>query len=420
MSTEKIFISYRRADASGHAGRIFDRLNARFPNRVLLDVRIPAGVNFVEWIDEQISSCRIFIELIGNEWATITDANGKRRLDDPKDRVRGEICTALRRSATQNQKLSVIPILVEGAAMPESEALPEDIAAISLHNALIVTEIDFDHDIQRLINQLDAIFASDGLLLKPIWRRPVFMVGTVVSILILVGLMAMFVNSYVTKSEPKDDSVRLVADANKSIPAKPAPKSDDRNIVPPNNTLFVNSKSNLSGKLAEAYVDFSFSYPNNWRSDPTAGVPGARNFVKVERRLPWDMTQESLAVGYYEYDHNHPEKRTQEVKDLSTSLAGQIPEYRKVSENFTEVGIYQGYEFRFEGMSRNTPQGDIRIWGRTILLPPADEGKNGVTLLILTTSMAPELKSVNDVGEKGETRTILQSFRFHASSQSSP
>jgi hypothetical protein len=417
MSTGKIFISYRRADAAGHAGRIFDRLNARFPNRVLLDLRIPAGVNFVEWIDEQISSCRVFIELIGNEWATITDQNGKRRLDDPKDHVRGEICTALRRSAAENQKLSVIPILVEGASMPGLEALPDDIAAISLHNALIVTEIDFDHDIQRLINQLDAIFASDGLLPKPIWRRPLVLIGTMVSVLILVGVMAMLKNSYVTMSEPKNDSAHST-EGNTSV--KPTPKPTQPIIVPSNTTLFVNSKSNLSGKLAAAYVDFSFYYPNNWRSDPAAGVPGARNFVKVERRLPWDMTQESFAVGYYEYDHDHPEKRTQQVTDLSAALANQIPEYRKVSENFTEVGIYQGYEFRFEGMSRNTQQGDIRIWGRTILLPPADEGRNGLTLLILATSMAPELKSLNDVGERGEMRTILQSFRFGGSSQPVP
>ena len=71
-------------------------------------------------------------------------------------------------------------------------------------------------------------------------------------------------------------------------------------------------------------------------------------------------------------------------------------------------------------MARKTQQGDIRIWGRTILLPPADEGKNGLTLLILATSMAPELKSLNDVGERGETRTILQSFRFGGLAQPSP
>jgi hypothetical protein len=63
-------------------------------------------------------------------------------------------------------------------------------------------------------------------------------------------------------------------------------------------------------------------------------------------------------------------------------------------------------------VSRNTAKGDIKIWGRVIFVPPVDGGKNGVTLLMLTTSLAQELKSVDDVGVKGQLPMMLESFRF--------
>ncbi len=47
-----------------------------------------------------------------------------------------------------------------------------------------------------------------------------------------------------------------------------------------------------------------------------------------------------------------------------------------------------------------------------IFLPPVDGGKNGVTLLMLATSLAPELRSIDDVGAKGELPMLLESFRF--------
>ncbi len=186
-------------------------------------------------------------------------------------------------------------------------------------------------------------------------------------------------------------------------------------VAPPNSVEFVNSKDNLDGKLAQHYVDFSFYYPKDWIKDPTAGVGGARNFAKVERRLPPDFTQENFAVGLYA--STGAETRDREayprlMEARSAEFAKTVPEYRKVSQGETKVGVYNGYELRFAGVSRNTAKGDIKIWGRVVFLPPPDGAKNGVTLLMLATSLAPELKSVDDVGEKGELPIILNSFRF--------
>lgn len=188
-------------------------------------------------------------------------------------------------------------------------------------------------------------------------------------------------------------------------------------VAPPNSVEFVNSKDNLDGKLAEHFVNFSFYYPKNWSKDPTAGVSGARNFVKVERRLPPDFTQENFAVGLYA--STGAETRDREayprlMAARSAEFAKTVPGYREVSEGETKVGVYSGYELRFQGLSRDTAKGDIKIWGRVVFLPPPEGGKTGVTLLMLATSLAPELNSVEDLGEKGELPLILNSFRFGA------
>lgn len=198
------------------------------------------------------------------------------------------------------------------------------------------------------------------------------------------------------------------------------PKTETVKEVPPysppaNAVQFVNSKSKLDGKLAEHYVDFSFYYPQDWVKDPKAGVPGASNFAKVERRLPPDFTQENFAVGWYASAGSEEGDRAAFpglAANLSSQFAKGFSEYKKVSEGPTKAGPYDGYEFRFESISRNTEHGDIKIWGRVIFLPPVNGGKSGVTLLMLATSLAPELKSVADVGVKGDLPMMLASFRF--------
>jgi hypothetical protein len=220
-----------------------------------------------------------------------------------------------------------------------------------------------------------------------------------------------------TKPEPPPQpSVAATPIAESSPSAPELKRNEPPPYSPPGDAVqFVNSKENLDGKLAEHYVDFSFYYPERWLKDPKAGVPGASNFAKVERRLPPDFTQENLAVGWYSSSgsvEGDQELFPTLVKNLSSQFAKSFSEYRKVSEGPTKAGVYDGYEFRFESASRDTEKGDIKIWGRVVLLPSPNGGKNGVTLLMLATSLAQELKGVGDVGEKGELSMVLESFRF--------
>jgi hypothetical protein len=198
--------------------------------------------------------------------------------------------------------------------------------------------------------------------------------------------------------------------------AAPEPeKTQPEYAAPPDTTKFTNAQANLEGKLAEHYFDFSFYYPNNWVADPKAGGASG-NFAKFERRLPPDFTQENVAVRYYEskgtYDADLPDFPSL-VKDFSDSLAKVLPGYRKVSEGPTKINSLDGYEFRYVGVSKGTERGDLQLWGRVVWVPTGKAGDtNGAILSMFTTSLAPELSSIEDVGSRGEMPVILDSFRF--------
>ena len=147
--SRKIFISYRRDDAAGYAGRIYDRLNARFPNSVFMDVSgIEPGMDFIQTIEEAVGACDTLIVLMGRQWLA-GRGPGEGRLDDPNDFVRLEIATALKRN------IRVLPVLLRGAVMPTAQQLPPDIALLARRHALGITDEDFDHDIQRLVEIIE-------------------------------------------------------------------------------------------------------------------------------------------------------------------------------------------------------------------------------------------------------------------------
>jgi hypothetical protein len=149
----RVFISYRRQESSGLAGRLYDRLAARFgDDQVFMDVdTIALGVDFAEVIAQAVSSCEVLLAVIGPRWLAATDADGRRRLDDPDDLVRLEIAAALERD------IRVIPILIEGAAMPRRQQLPEVLAGLARRNALILRHESFRDDAERLLAAVEPI-----------------------------------------------------------------------------------------------------------------------------------------------------------------------------------------------------------------------------------------------------------------------
>ncbi|MFI5453905.1 MAG: SUMF1/EgtB/PvdO family nonheme iron enzyme [Isosphaerales bacterium] len=153
----KIFLSYRRQDSIGVAGRIYDRLRAHFGgDAVFMDIdSIPFGEDFREHIDSAVGQCDVVLAVIGTKWAGGTDAH--RRLDDPRDFVRIELESALHRN------LPVIPILVDRAPMPGEADLPPSLARLAFRNAIDVDQgRDFHHHVDRLIKGIEFLFQKSS------------------------------------------------------------------------------------------------------------------------------------------------------------------------------------------------------------------------------------------------------------------
>lgn len=145
-----IFISYRRDDSEGEAGRLFDDLVRSFgENSVFMDVSgINPGVDFRKAIDDNVASCGVLLAMIGPQWASIRSTAGERRLDDPNDFVRLEIASALARN------IAVIPVLVHDAKMPRPEDLPEDLKNLAFRNNVEITHTRWNSDVQLLTDAL--------------------------------------------------------------------------------------------------------------------------------------------------------------------------------------------------------------------------------------------------------------------------
>jgi hypothetical protein len=153
----KVFISYRRDDSAPFAGRLYDRLTDVIgQENIFMDVdSISLGLDFAEVIRTAVTSCDVMLAIIGPAWATISE-DGRRRLDDPDDFVRLEVETALERG------IRVVPILVDGAELPEREELPTTLQPLVRRQTLRLTHDQFRLETQRLLDDLARLSTSAG------------------------------------------------------------------------------------------------------------------------------------------------------------------------------------------------------------------------------------------------------------------
>ena len=144
-NSPKIVVSYRRAD-SAMAGRIFDRLVERFgQNSLFIDIdNIPFGGDFRKHIADALTSSDLLVAIIGRDWIGQRE-NGPARIMNAADPVRVEIETAIR------SRVPILPVLIDGAMMPDPEQLPDSLNEFAFLNALEVESgRDFKVHIQRL------------------------------------------------------------------------------------------------------------------------------------------------------------------------------------------------------------------------------------------------------------------------------
>ena len=151
-----IFISYRREDTAGYAGRLAERLESRFGrDQVFIDIdAIPAGVDFEERIHQTLTRATITLVLIGEKWLE-RRADGSRRIDDEGDYVRQEVAAALGRTDS-----TVIPVLIERTEMPAAAELPEELAPLAKRNAIRLANEHWRYDVEQLARRVDELSAT--------------------------------------------------------------------------------------------------------------------------------------------------------------------------------------------------------------------------------------------------------------------
>jgi hypothetical protein len=153
-----LFISYRRTDSEAHAGRLYESLMNRLPGaEIFMDVdSLRAGQDFVESLDKALSSAEVVLVIIGRQWVTTADKSGRRRLEDKDDFVRREVGRALARN------LPVIPVLVQEAALPGEDQLPEDIKLLARRQSIELRHVTWSDDVARLAEAIEFLAPQPG------------------------------------------------------------------------------------------------------------------------------------------------------------------------------------------------------------------------------------------------------------------
>ncbi len=175
----RVFVSYRRSDVGGHAGRLSDALGQRLgAKNVFQDVSaIAPGQDFAAAISGALDGCDAALAVIGPGWLTASTPGGRPRLLEPDDYVRLELATVLQRN------LPVIPVLVGGASLPEAAGLPEDLRPLLRHQSIVLHDEMWRQDVENLVRSL-----LGESMATPRRRRAGIVVGAVV-LAAVVGLV---------------------------------------------------------------------------------------------------------------------------------------------------------------------------------------------------------------------------------------
>ncbi len=306
----KIVICYRRQDAVDSTGRLYRDLNLRFNSRLrnylwrkVVVVRdfdnIPGGMNYEDFIRDEIQTSAAILAVIGNDWLKVTDPRtGQRRIDDPRDSLRKELTTALALSKP------VIPVLVERAQMPGEEDLPEALQPLAKKSAREINDPEWDAGVERLVKDLERILS---------WRLLNFgFIALALSALILLVVAARGVISRWPSGAPGDDigaatpaprpspehTQRPGADANQkpaNVTPSPATTGTATPIPTPTTAPTPTPVEGLAGSMWE------YRFGSNVRYEWTF-LPGGRLKGRIPERgtnLPdgrWEQEGDSVTI----------------------------------------------------------------------------------------------------------------------------
>ncbi|HKO85770.1 MAG TPA: toll/interleukin-1 receptor domain-containing protein, partial [Actinomycetota bacterium] len=175
----RVFLSYRRGDVGGYAGRLTDALQQRLgAKNVFQDVTaIAPGQDYTAAIDRALDGSDAVLVMIGPGWLTAATPQGARRLFEADDYVRLEVGGALRRN------VRVVPVLVGGASLPAAAELPNELKGLDQRQAVVLHDETWHQDVEGLVRSLrgePAVSASR--------TRRWLVAGAVVVVLAVVGV----------------------------------------------------------------------------------------------------------------------------------------------------------------------------------------------------------------------------------------
>lgn len=402
--TANIFISYRREDTSGYAGRLFDSLAKHFGKQVFMDIdTIEPGVDFVQVIEQAVSSCDVLIALVGRQWLTVADTTGHRRLDNPEDFVHIEITTAL------NRNIRVIPVLVQGASMPSQQNLPEALATLARKNAIEISDSRWAYDVKRLVKVVKEELArrkrsttlsttNQGQNKSPnstltkifegryMWLRlhsPSFWL-----VITVIGLtcLALTIAGYKLISKPQLNVTPITMSTPKSFEPNPNGKAFGLDISQHNGNIDWNkiNKNFISFVMVKATQGKGFkdkNFDTNWQQLKEAGIirgayhffthstdasAQATHFAQIVRFEPSDLPPildiEDDVVGQTQADDATLVKQVRVWLQLVEQLTGRKPIIYTTAHFWNahmteEFGDYPLWVAKFSDVPKSMPKG---------------------------------------------------------------
>jgi hypothetical protein len=219
-----IFISYRRKDSGGHAGRLHEELVRRYGREsIFMDIdSLHGGVEFRDRIHEALDASDTALVLIGETWTGPTHDDEARRIDREDDLVRREVAGAL-----AHKTVTVVPILVEEAELPGASELPEELSSLRNLHVCRLRNSEWKSDVRRIAQAVDDSNRGGwgNRLAQGLRQRP-RQIAAALILALVAGLAIVAMSSGGSRDEgcvnenvPPDARARLTAAAGSNQPA---------------------------------------------------------------------------------------------------------------------------------------------------------------------------------------------------------
>ncbi|MEQ1642647.1 MAG: serine/threonine-protein kinase [Pyrinomonadaceae bacterium] len=250
-------------------------------------------------------------------------------------------------------------------------------------------------------------------------RAKIFAVAGILTLLVLLGLGWYYLVNIPERIDVPQQAEHVTDANNATIVSNTEMPPLARTIQqPPNTNFYQNSKSNLRGDLLRNFVGFTMFYPKDWKMNgpqPSTSATARGKFIDIARLAPDGRMQEQMLVGYY------PSKGTfmmdadtfpQLVNETNDTLKKILPGYQMVSSGEIKLnGDWRAYEIKFQAGGTSASGEKLIVWGRRLFIPAARPAvRNGFEITMLATSLGEEIRSVDDVGVKGQLAQVLYSF----------